>query len=223
MQEEGRECSSFSNKQSKYRSLSKAEKALPSSPNERTEVVGALAKKYKLRINLLPQKPGPKAKVLKEEEIDWLTEYLDRGDISYITPGRKDYVYTRIIDGVKQYVQIRYLRWSLCDLFDILNGYNTLESKKPSSQQEFGYEISFSRFYEFLRSQTQYIFNKKIPQASCLCEICENVVLLSKGIHSSLQMELPSNAHSIAEKHSCNSHSKAYMMENVNIALLTKS
>ena len=133
LQEEGRECSSFSNKQSKYRSLSKAEKALPSSPNERTEVVGALAKKYKLRINLLPQKPGPKAQVLKEEEIDWLTEYLDRGDISYITPGRKDYVYTRIIDGVKQYVQIRYLRWNLCDLFDILNGYNTLESKKPSS------------------------------------------------------------------------------------------
>ena len=34
LQEEGRESSSFSNKQSKYRSLSKAEKGLPSSPNK---------------------------------------------------------------------------------------------------------------------------------------------------------------------------------------------
>ena len=66
--------------------LLKADKALPSSPNKRTEVVGATAKKYKLRINLLPQKPGPKAQVLKEEEIDWLKQFLDNGDISYITP-----------------------------------------------------------------------------------------------------------------------------------------
>ena len=37
--EEGREYSSFSNKQSKYRILSKVEKALPSNTNKRTEVV----------------------------------------------------------------------------------------------------------------------------------------------------------------------------------------
>ena len=37
-------------------------------------------------------------------------------------------------------------------------------------------------------------------------------VLLSKGIHSSLELELPSNAHSIVEKYSCNSHSNACMM-----------
>ena len=75
LQEEGRESSSFSNKQSKYRSLLKAEKALLSSPNKRTEVVGALATKYKLRINLIPQKPGPKAQVLKDKKIDWLTVF----------------------------------------------------------------------------------------------------------------------------------------------------
>ena len=94
---------------------------------------------------------------------------------------------------MKQYVQKRYLR----DPFDILNGHNTLESNERSFQQEFGYEISFSRFYEFLGSQKQYIFNKKIPQTSWLCEICENLVLLSKGIYSSLELELRSNPHSI--------------------------
>ena len=161
LQEEGKESSSFSNKQSKYRSLLKAEKALLSSPNKRTEVVGALAKKYKLRINLIPQKPGPKAQVLKDKEIDWLTEFLDHGDISYITPGCEDHVCTGIFDGVKRYVQKRYLRWNLRYLFDILNGHNTSESNKRSFQQEFQFEISFSRFYEFLRSRKQYIFNKK--------------------------------------------------------------
>ena len=100
LQEEGREFSSFSNKQSKFQSLSKTEKAFQSSLNKRREVAGALAKKYKLRINLLPQKSGPKAEVLKEEEIDWLTEFLDLGDISYITPVRKDHVYTGVIDSM---------------------------------------------------------------------------------------------------------------------------
>ena len=89
LQEEGRESSSFSNKQLKYRSLPKSYPTVWS-PNKQTEVIGALIKKYKLRINLLPQKSGPKGQVLKEEGIDRLTEFLDRGDISYITPGRKD-------------------------------------------------------------------------------------------------------------------------------------
>ena len=136
---------------------------MPWSPNNRTKVVGVLAKKCKLRIILLPQKSRPKTQVLKEEEIDWLTEFLESGDISYITPGLKDHVCTRIIDGVKQYIQKRYLRQKLRDLFDIFNGQNTVEGNERSFQQKFGYEIFFRRFYEFLRSQNQYIFNKKIP------------------------------------------------------------
>ena len=38
------------------------------------------------------------------------------------------------------------------------------------------------------------------------------MVLLSKGIHSSHELELASNAHSTVEKYSSNSHSKACMM-----------
>ena len=51
-----------------------------------------------------------------------------------------------------------------------------------------------------------------MPRRSCLYEICGNVVVLSKGIHSSLELDLPSNAHNIAEKYSCNSQSKACVM-----------
>ena len=70
LQEEGRESSSFSNKQSKYRSLSKVEKSLESSPNNRIEAVRVPAKKYKLRINLLLQNPGPKSSI--ERRGDWM-------------------------------------------------------------------------------------------------------------------------------------------------------
>ena len=68
---------------------------------------------------------------------------------------------------------------------------------------EFGYKIFFSHFYKFFRIQKRYIFNKKIPQTLCLCEICECMVLFSKGL------QMASNVHSVVEKYSCNSHSKA--------------
>lgn len=86
------------------------------SPNKQTEVIGALATKYQLRINLCPQKPGPKAVELSHEENDWLEQFLDQGDMSYITPGRKDHKYVGKSNGSKQYIQKRYLRWNLRDL-----------------------------------------------------------------------------------------------------------
>ena len=57
LQEEGRESSSFSNKQLKYRSLPKSYPTVWS-PNKQTEVIGALIK----CTYLLPQKSGPKVK-----------------------------------------------------------------------------------------------------------------------------------------------------------------
>ena len=75
LQEEGRESSSFSNKQSKYRSLSKVEKALPSSPNKRTEVVGTLPKKYKNWFS--PPKAWTKSSSI-EKRGDWLVNRVCR-------------------------------------------------------------------------------------------------------------------------------------------------
>ena len=61
--------SSFSNKQTKCRSSSRAEKALPNSPNKRTEIIGTLAQKYQLRI-VLHEKPGPKHSELNNDELE---------------------------------------------------------------------------------------------------------------------------------------------------------
>ena len=53
---------------------------------------------------------------------NWLKELLDRSDVSYTTPGRKDHIYVGKVNGVKKYEQKRYLLWNLRDLHDIANG-----------------------------------------------------------------------------------------------------
>ena len=64
------------------------EPALPRSPGKRKEVVAKLAKKFDLRIALLPKqmKSGPQKKMLTDEQKNWVHEFLDRPDISYTTP-----------------------------------------------------------------------------------------------------------------------------------------
>ena len=49
----------------------------------------------------------------------------------------------------------------------------------------------------------EYIFNRSIPQWSCLYEICENAVMLCTGINKVIpnnEIKLPENPHDIAEK-----------------------
>ena len=52
----------------------------------------------------------------------------------------------------------------------------------------------------------EYIFNRSIPQWSCLYEICENAVMLCTGINKVIpnnEIKLPENPHDIAEKLWC--------------------
>ena len=46
------ETGAFSTKQSRARSLKRAEEGLPISPGKKMEIIGSLAKKYKMRIAL---------------------------------------------------------------------------------------------------------------------------------------------------------------------------
>ena len=52
---------SFTSKQSRCRSLKKAEAALPNPPRKRNEIIRNLAKKYEMKIALITpaDKPGP--------------------------------------------------------------------------------------------------------------------------------------------------------------------
>ena len=96
--------SAFSSKQSFCRSISRAEKHLPNSPHKKTEVISNLAKKYNLKIQLKNNR-GRKPKVLSEEQEKWIIDFLERPEMTYTNPGRKDHVYIGKINGEKQFVQ----------------------------------------------------------------------------------------------------------------------
>ena len=55
------------------------------------------------------------------------------------------------------------------------------------------------------------MFNKDIPQASCICEICKNLILLAKSMCPILNLLIQTNIHILVESYSCDSSSKSCM------------
>ena len=73
--------------------------------------------------------------------------------------------------------------------------------------------LTFSLFYKFIKARKQYIYNIKIPQNTCLCEICENTSLMGKGLNNAgTSKEVPVDPHSLVEKYSCDSESRQCML-----------
>lgn len=207
---------SFTQNSTKARSLRKAAAALPKSPSKKVEIVKSLAKKFNLRIQYDNRiSPGRPKNELSEEEREWLESFFERPDITYTTPGRKDQRYLGKKDGESQYTQVRYLLWNLQDLLDILNGCAMTESGE-SFQARFSKKISFRQMYEFVKSHREFVFNKDIPQSSCLCEICENIVYLANSLFKNLGEELPTNPHALVEKFACDSGVPACMFGECN-------
>ena len=87
----------------------------------------------------------------------------------------------------------------LRDLFEILIG----ELKE--------YQYNFSQLYKFIQSCKEIVYLKDIPEASCLCDICKNTVLMVKSL-SKLKKHHPKDPHTIAEAFSCDSDNFDCMM-----------
>ena len=134
--------SSFSNKQSLHRSLSRANNFLPKSPHKRAEVIEKLANKYKVKFNFKKSTRGRPRKDLNEEEKRWLIEFLARADLTYTNPGRKDNVYIGKENCERIYKQILYLLWNLRDIIDIANGTGKIEIAN-SFIQNFNKSLTF--------------------------------------------------------------------------------
>jgi len=175
--------------------------------SKKMEVIGSLAKKYKMRI-ALATKRGRKYEGLNEEEVEWLKNYMERPEMTYINPGKKDNVYVGKVNGKSSFVQKQYLLWTLRDTLDIING-SELEGapNETSFFGRFSKVLSFGRLYNFFKVHKQYIWNRDIPESSCLCEICENACLLAKGINKYLKLKLPTTPHDLVERFSCSRES----------------
>ena len=197
---------SFSNLAIKSRPIKKAKKSLPQSPRRKNIVIQGLASKFNVKIQLA-EKAGRKKNGLSEEENQYVINFLNRADISDTTPGRRDNVYQGKFNKVKKFFQKRYLLWTIRDIMDIINGSKTVQSDVPSDSFEakFGKKVTFRQLYDLLKRHKQYVFNQKIPQWSCLCEIYENAIFLANGIKKLLpECRLPETIHELVAKFSCN-------------------
>ena len=80
---------------------------------------------------------------------------------------RKDHRYVGKVGGKNQYVQKRYLMWTLNDLLNITNG-SSLIKNESSFELSFGKKIKFHQLYKYIKSNSEYVYNRDIPQSSCL-------------------------------------------------------
>ena len=90
--------------------------------------------------------------------------------------------------------------WTLNDLLNIANG-SSLIKNESSIEFLFGKKIKFHQLYEYIKSNREYVYNRDIPQSSCLCEICENVCFVAKTLNKIKSCNMvPTDPHSLAEK-----------------------
>ena len=137
----------------------------------------------------------------------WITQI-----ISYINPGKNDHFILRREQGERTHVQKRYLLWTQRDVLGMLNGTDS-NSDGETFPSEFDKLLTFSLFYKFIKARKQYIYNNRIPQNTCLCEIYENTSLLGKRLNNVCKSkDVPFEPHSIVEKYSCYSESRECML-----------
>ena len=78
------------------------------------------------------------------------------------------------------------------------------------SNEEDGFHVNFKEkiyfiiFYRFIKRNKQFVYQRDIPDTTCLCEVCENAELMTKSFRTQ-KFGHPTNPQGIAEKFSCNS------------------
>ena len=85
--------SAFKHRCTMQRYMKKIEKYLPKSPAKRREVLGEIANKFCVKIDFSKRR-GKMTDTLTNDAQVWINKFLDCPDISYMTRGRKDNVYT---------------------------------------------------------------------------------------------------------------------------------
>ena len=112
-------------------------------------------------------------------------------------------MYVGKTDGERRYKQRLYLWWNLGDLLDIINGTGKVEVT-DTFYQKFNKLLTFSQLHDFVKYHKEYCYNQNISHGSCLYEICENCVLLGKGLNTRLLCPLPTNPHELIKRFLCN-------------------
>ena len=183
---------------------------MPKSPHEKAEIIEKLVEKYHVKIPFITKRGRP-PKDLNEEEKKWLETFLFRSDVSYNKPRRKDHINVGKSDGKRCYKQLLHLLWNLRDLLDIINGTRKVDVA-DTFYQNFKKLVTFSQLYDSAKYRKEYCYDQNIPHG-CLCKICENCVLLAKGMNTRLQCLLPFNPYELIERFLCNLQEIVFVMD----------
>ena len=159
---------SFSNSAIKSRTIKRVEKALPQSPRRKSEVIKTLASKFNVKVKFC-EKVGRKNNVLSDLEQQWVEEFLNRADISYTTPGRRDNVYLGVVNKVKKFAQKRYLLWKIRDIFDMINGSKVMENNPNSDTFESNFEkkLTFRQLYDIRETSSIFSIRRSLNGPVC--------------------------------------------------------
>ena len=104
-------------------------------------------------------------------------------------------------NGIRRCVQKLYLLWKLRDLLSIINVVDIKGMVVAETYRDnFVYELSFSSLYGFIKAHKQFVFNRVIPQGSCLCEVRENACFLAKGLNKRFHLSLSTDPHNLLKK-----------------------
>ena len=148
------------------------ERSLPSSLRKKADVIGTLAKKISLH-KAVHNKSGRKKSGLCEIEEEWIENFLERSDITYTAPGRRNTVYVGMHGVKSEYKQKRYLLLKLRDLEINVSKIITNENF-PSLTEAFGHELSVRQTYNFLKMHKEVALKSSdilLPAAHDLVEI----------------------------------------------------
>jgi hypothetical protein len=163
--------SPYSSQQSLGRAVHRVDHRLPHSPTKKKAVISTLYKKYGCYTP-----PPKKFKAPIEGEKEVLAFYM-RDDISRLTAGKSEYVLLRNESNTKQYLQKRYLVYSLREAFQLF------KEENPDIK------LGKSKFAS-LRPRNVLTVNDT-PHESCLCKTHENVTALLKSISATVGKDFP--------------------------------
>ena len=110
--------------------------------------------------------------------------------------------------------------WTLQDLIDFSNRSsfesNSLSDKFESFQAKFRRKLTSREMHVFLKRKKEYKWNRDIPCESCVCEICENMLLLT----FKSKKKIPSDPKQVTIAFCCEASSDDCMLECVQAAQL---
>lgn len=74
-------------------------------------------------------------------------------------------------NGKKLFRQRKYLLWTLNEVLDTANKCSVTNESDDTFVSVFDRKLSFRQLYDFIKLNKEYVYNRNIPHATCLCEI----------------------------------------------------